>query len=289
MHLILHSLSHSFLDTLKIIPFIFLMYLIIEYFEHKNNTFLSHFLMKAKKAGPIFGSLFGSVPQCGFSVIASDLYAKGAITLGTLIAIFISTSDEAVPILLSHPKKAHLVVNLILIKLIFGIVFGFLVDFIYKKKIKPSCDKHEHEQHHHFHGNCESCGEGLIKPALIHTVKIFVFIFIASFLITCLTEYIGEVALSSFVLHGSLIQPFLAAIVGLIPNCAPSVILTQSYISGLISFGSLIAGLSANAGIGILVLFKHNKNTKENLAVLAILYIISSISGLILEFIPFIY
>ena len=283
MHLVTHSLIHAFLDSIKILPFIFIMYIIIEYIEHKNNTDLSHFLMKTKGPAPLFGSILGAVPQCGFSVIASDLYAKGAISLGTLIAIFISTSDEAVPILLSNPQKAHIVINIMIVKIIIATLFGFISDFIYKKSRGHGCED-EHE-HHHFHGNCESCDEGFLKPAIIHTIKIFAFIFIASVILTFFTELLGEERLSGYLLKGSYFQPFIASLMGLIPNCVPSVILTESYISGMIGFGSLIAGLSSNAGVGLMILFKANKNTKENLMIMALLFVIGSIAGIILQFI----
>ncbi len=283
MQFIAHSLIHSFTDSIKILPFIFIMYIIIEYIEHKNNTDLSHFLMKAKGPAPLYGSLLGAIPQCGFSVIASDLYAKRTLSLGTLVAIFISTSDEAVPILLSNPHKAYLVINVILLKIIIGTIFGFIIDLFYRKKLSSGCDK-EHE-HHHFHGNCESCEEGFFKAAVIHTVKIFVFIFIASFILTIFTEILGEEKLSSFLLKNSFLQPFIAALIGLIPNCVPSVILTESYIAGMIDFGSLIAGLSSSAGVGLMILFKANKSLKENLTILLLLFLIGGISGCVLQLI----
>ena len=283
MHLIYHSFLHSFSDSIKILPFIFLMYILIEYIEHKNNTDLSHFLMKAKGAAPLYGSLLGAVPQCGFSVIASDLYAKKSLSLGTLIAIFIATSDEAVPILLANPHKAYHVVNVILIKIIIGTFFGFFIDLFFKRNLSRGCDK-EHE-HHHFHGNCESCDEGFLKPAVIHTVKIFIFIFIASFFLTVFTEIMGEDKLSEILLKDSYIQPFIASLIGLIPNCVPSVILTESYISGMLDFGSLIAGLSSSAGVGLMILFKENKNLKENFIILLLLFLIGGTSGSLIKLI----
>ncbi len=281
MHLATHILFHSFLDTIKIIPFIFLMYLLIEYFEHKNNTHINHKLMGSKRAGVFLGGIFGSIPQCGFSVIASDLYAKRAITLGTLIAIFIATSDEAVPIILSHPDKAYMVFELIFIKIIIAVIWGLLIDLFVKKESRIICE--EKEEHHHFHGNCESCDEGIVKSAVIHTVRIFIFVFIASFIFSLLVELIGEVKLTSLLLKDSFLQPFFASLIGLIPNCAASVILTQSFLKGIITFGSLVAGLCSGAGVGLLVLFKRNKNIKENITILVILVLIGTLSGLLIE------
>lgn len=278
----LHVFEHAFLDSIKILPFIFLMYLLIEYFEHKNNTGLSHLLMKSKRLGPVYGALLGSIPQCGFSVIAADLFSKKAVTAGTLIAIFIATSDEAVPIILSHPQKAYLVAAVIGVKIIIAIICGILIDIFYKNKgPKNVCHKEEH--HDHFHGNCESCDDGILKSAILHTVKIFAFVFIATLILTWLLESVGEDALSSYLMKNSAIQPFVAALIGLVPNCAASVILTQTFLAGAISFGSLIAGLSSGAGVGILLLFKKNSNIKQSLGIIAILYIIGALSGVILQ------
>lgn len=277
----LHVLEHTFLDSIKILPFIFLMYLLIEYFEHKNNTGLSHLLMKSKKFGPVYGALLGSIPQCGFSVIAADLFSKKAVTMGTLIAIFVATSDEAVPIILSHPQKAYLVAEVIGIKVIIAIICGVLIDLFYKNRTENVCHKEEH--HEHFHGNCESCDDGILKSAILHTVKIFVFVFIATFILTWLLESVGEEALASYLMKNSAVQPFVAALIGLVPNCAASVILTQAFLADAITFGSLIAGLSAGAGVGVLLLFKKNNNLKQSLGIIAILYIIGALSGVILQ------
>jgi len=280
----MHCLTHAFFDTLKVIPFIFIIYLIIECFEHKNNTALSHFLMKSKRLAPLFGALLGSVPQCGFSVIASDLFSKRSITLGTLLAIFIATSDEAVPIILATPSKAYLVFGLVMTKLAIAIVFGTLIDIIYKPHTHVEhC--HIEEKHDHFHGNCESCDDGILKSALIHTAKLFIFIFIANLIFGFAIEKIGEKHLAGLLLKGSFFQPFLSAVVGLVPNCAASVLLTESFLSGAISFGSLISGLTSSAGVGLLLLLKRNKNRKQNLMVLVLLYLTGAISGTIIQLI----
>ncbi len=280
----MHCLLHAFFDTLKVIPLIFIIYLIIEYFEHKNNTALSHTLMKSGKLGAVYGALLGSVPQCGFSVIASDLFSKKSISLGSLLAIFIATSDEAVPIIVATPSKAHLVFWLIGIKLFIAIIFGVIIDLSYRPKshLDPC---HVEEKHEHFHGNCERCEGGILKSALIHAVKLFVFIFIANLIFGIAIDALGEYRLSGFLLKDTVFQPFIAALVGLIPNCSASVLLTQSFISGAISFGALIAGLCSSAGVGLLLLFKRNKNLKENLLILAILYAIGVISGIVIQLI----
>lgn len=280
----MHILEHAFFDTLKIIPFIFLIYLIIEIFEHRNNTWISHRLMKSNKAGALYGAILGSIPQCGFSVIAADLYSKKAITLGTLIAIFVATSDEAVPILLSSPNKAGFVIEVIAAKLIIAVICGFLIDSFYRQEVSyVICEKEEH--HEHFHGNCENCEGGILKSAIKHTVKIFIFVFLATVILSFVIETVGQEKISSYLLKNSFFQPFVAALIGLIPNCAASVVLTQSFLSGAISFGSLIAGLSSGAGVGILLLIKRNKNIKQNIFIISILYLIGVLSGVIINLI----
>ena len=278
----MHILEHSFIDSVKIIPFIFLIYLLIEYLEHKNNTFFTHKLMKSKGLGSVYGAIFGSVPQCGFSVIAADLFSKGSITVGTLIAIFIATSDEAVPIILSYPDMEYIVINIILIKIIIAIIAGVLIDLVYKRKATGE-ECHKEDEHHHFHGNCENCEGGIFKSALLHTVKIFLFILVANIILSFAIEGIGEENLSKYLLKGTAFQPFIAAAIGLIPNCTASVILTQSFLSGVISFGSLVAGLCSGAGVGTLLFLRRNKKIKESISVIGILYLIGVLSGVILQ------
>lgn len=274
-------LFEAFFDSIKILPFIFVVYFLIEHIEHKNNTDLSHFLMKSKHLGPFLGAILGCIPQCGFSVVASDLFSKKAITLGTLVAIFISTSDEAIPIILSTPSQIGLVLKVISIKFLIALVCGVVIDLFLRKKTTNECNKsHEHT---HFHGNCEKCEGGVLKSALWHSVKIFVFIFLVSLVLGFCVEILGEERLSSFLMKGSVFQPVIASLIGLIPNCASSVILTQTYLSGAITFGSLIAGLSSGAGVGLMVLFKHNKNLKQNLGVLLTIYLIGTLSGIIIQ------
>ncbi len=278
----MHLLEHVILDTARVMPFIFIVYLIIEYLEHRSNTAISHTLMRAGRLGSVYGAALGSIPQCGFSVIAADLFSKNAISLGTLIAIFVATSDEAVPIILSYPDKAYLALVLIAVKIVIAIAFGVALDCVYKGSTNRNvCTKHEH--HEHFHGNCESCDGGVLRSALRHTLKIFIFVLIANLVFTAAIEAVGEDTLADYLLKDSVFQPFVAALIGLIPNCAASVLLTGSYLSGALSFGSLVAGLCSGAGVGVLLLFKRNKNIRQNLSVLGILYLIGIISGVVIE------
>ena len=283
--IILHSVVHAFLDTIKIMPFIFLIYLVIEYLEHKNNTTLSHRLMGHQKRGAVFGAIFGSIPQCGFSVIASDMYSRRAITLGTLIAVFVATSDEAIPIILTEPGQWRLIIGVIGIKLVIAVFCGLLIDVIMNKR-ELDVDEHachEHDHHDHFHGNCETCEGGPVRSALVHAVRIFIFLFIVSFILTVLIESLGEERMAEVLLKDTFVQPFIAALIGLIPNCAASVMITEAYLSGAVTFGSMIAGLTSGAGVGVLYLFKRNHNMKQNLFILALMFLIGAVSGVVLQ------
>ena len=273
---IIHELLHALIETLKAIPFLFLAYLLMEFIEHKASSKMESTMKKIGSSGPAIGSLLGCIPQCGFSVSASNLYTAGIITEGTLIAVFLTTSDEALPILISNPNAHSAIWKLIVCKLCIGILAGFIIDFILKKaKIK----KVEIDL-------CEDCGcdneEGIIKPSLKHTLKISVFILIINVVLGLLIYFLGEEKLQAILLTDSLIQPFITALIGLIPNCAVSVMLTNLYVDGALSFGSAIAGLCSGAGIGLTVLLKANKAKKENIRIIAVLYSISAIFGFIL-------
>ena len=258
------------------LPFIFIIYLIIEYFEHKNNTALSHILTKSKKVGPIIGALLGSMPQCGFSVIGADLFSKKSITMGTIVAIFIATSDEAIPIILSVPGEWKTAVLIIIVKIVIAIISGLAIDLVYKGYIR--------EEHTH-HANCDVCNSGIFKCALRHTIRIFIFILITSALLSIITDAVGVETITNYLQRFTLLQPFIVSLIGLIPSCAISVILTECFLLKIIPFSSLIAGLCSSAGVGLLLLFKRNRSMKENLTIVLILYLIGAISGLIIQLI----
>ncbi|MBQ3053315.1 MAG: arsenic efflux protein [Clostridia bacterium] len=283
MEIIREILLEALLDSVKLIPVLFLVYLLIEYLEHKNNNGAHHLFMKSGKAGPLYGGLFGCIPQCGFSVIASELYSKKAITLGTLVAIFVSTSDEAIPILLAEPRYFKQMLLLIGAKLLIALIFGFAIDLLYKSgDVHKACEHKDHE-HIHYHGNCEDCHDGVLKSAIIHCIKIFVFIFLVSVVLGFLMEYLGDFV--KYVSSNNILQVLITPIVGLIPNCAASVVLTQLYIEGGITLGALTGGLCAGAGVGLVVLLKLNRNQKENLKIIGIMYLIGVISGAVINLI----
>lgn len=314
-----HALEHSAI----LLPFLFVSYVLIEVIENAFSKKINGKFFKGK-AAPLIGAGFGIVPQCGFSVVATDLYAQKKITVGTLIAIFITTSDEAIPILLGNLTNLNAVKNLlalIAVKFVLGVLMGYLIDFIVKKankqKVQPtlaetsfksvhehtaeeditveqdhSADEHEHEHHEEFvHKGC--CGHDIEEtkqhPAkqyllhpLIHTLKVFAYILIVNIVFELILHYVGEDSLQQFLQSSYYFAPLIACLIGLIPNCASSVVLTNLLVIGGLSFSACIAGLIVNAGIAYLVLFKQNKNTKANFAILGTMFAIGLATGYIL-------
>lgn len=267
----------ALLDALKAFPFLFLAYLLIEYIEHYMNKASLEQLLKRKKTSVCAGALLGVVPQCGFSVTASNLYATGLISSGTLLAVFLATSDEAVPILLVRPDMWSDVGVILCLKVVIALAAGLLMDYFWK-------DNHREPQFekvcHHCH--CEE-EQGIVKPALIHTGKMFLFILALNLILGILLEYCSETLISALFLNGSVFQPFVAALFGLIPNCAPSVALTQLYIQQQISFGSLVAGLCSGAGLGMAVLFRINDDRRECVKILGALYGVAVAAGMVIN------
>lgn len=273
-------ISETLIDGLKLLPFLFLTFLILELIGHKTSKKNSELIHKADRFGPLIGSILGIIPQCGFSVMATNFYAMRVISLGTLIAIYLSTSDEMLPLLISQHAKLSLIFTIILIKIIVGIIFGFLIDILLRKErkqanIKEFCD-HEH---------CD-CKHSIFKSALKHTLHIFLFILIVTFLLNTLFEFVGKDKLNSIFMKHSIFGPFMTSLIGLIPNCVSSIIITELYLNSAITFASLISGLLANSGIGLLLLFKVNKDKKQNFRILFLLYFISALVGFILNFVP---
>lgn len=277
-------LADAFLDSAKLLPLLFLIYFAVEYLEHENNNFMHHLFSKSKRLGPLLGAIFGTVPQCGFSVIASELYAKRAVTLGTLLAIFLATSDEAIPLMLAHPDRLPQLFALLGIKFVIAVFFGFLIDFIFKSRVEDMDCVHDHAGHSHFHGNCESChSDSVVFTACKHAVKIFVFIFIVNLIFGLAAEHISP--FMQFITDHKITQTLAASLFGIIPNCAASVVLTELYLGGKITLASLVGGLCTGAGVGLVVLFKQNKSLKHNIAVTALLYMIGAGMGIILQFV----
>lgn len=275
--MILHALEHAFLDTIRMVPFLLAAFLALEALEHYSNNYMNRVLGKVGKAGPAVGAVFGCVPQCGFSVAAANLYSGGVITLGTLLAVFLSTSDEAVLILLGNPGSGPVIVRLLLGKVLIGIGFGYLADLVLRNK----------KEEKHIEDLCRSCGcsdhGGILKPALKHTVRLTAYILVFTFVLNVLLEWIGMDTLTAILGRDTWFQPLLTALLGLIPNCASSILITELYLAGGLSFAAAMSGLCAGAGVGLAVLFKTNRPMKENLGILALLYVISAAVGLLLE------
>lgn len=276
----------TLVDSIKLLPFLLVTYLIMEYIEHKTGEKAKNVIQKSGKFGPLFGSILGNFPQCGFSAAAANLYAGKIITLGTLIAIFLSTSDEMLPVLISEAAPITTILQILAIKLAIGMIAGFIIDAIGQVSKKKKQESVEDEIGHiceHEHCHCEE--GGIFKSAIQHTLHIFFFILLISFFINSIIYWIGEENLANLILNMPIIGPVIAGLVGLIPNCAGSVILTQLYLGQVISFGAMIGGLLVGSGIGILILFRVNKNRKENFKILALLYGIGVVSGIIIDFI----
>lgn len=282
MQEVLDILKDVIIDSVKLLPFLFVTYLIMEYIEHKTSQKVKDKIQKSGKYGPLFGGLVGIVPQCGFSVSATNLYSARVITLGTLLSVYLATSDEMLPILISETISISTILEILFLKLVIGIVAGFLIDFIINKFIKNKEKEKIEEICEHEHCHCE---RGIVKSAIKHTINIFIFIFIITFIISWIISLIGEETIANFISQNLILGPVIAGIIGLIPNCASSVILTELFVQNIISMPVLISGLCVNAGVGLLVLFKTNKNIKENLTITGILYSIGVIAGIILEFI----
>ena len=281
-----HVLLHTLQETAWTFLIILICYVIIELVE----TSLSQKLQKTKKWSPVLGSVFGLIPQCGFSVVATDLFAKRHLSIGTLLAVFIATSDEALPIILSKPDKALMILPLLGIKLVFGIVVGYLVDLIYTKSKQQMREHEVHCEHTpvEHKGCCDHSIENTTKTnpwkqyllhPLVHTLKIYAYIFVVSFAFGLLVHYVGETNITNFLEGSKHFAPLVSCLIGLIPNCASSVIISNLFITGGLSFGACVAGLICNAGLGLFVLFKQNKHIKENLCIVAILITTSLVVG----------
>lgn len=270
-------LEHALLDSLQTLPFLFLAYLLIEFLEHHASGKMEKALAGSGKLGVVIGALLGCVPQCGFSAIAANLYAGRIITLGTLMAVFLSTSDEMIIIMLSEPGHVGEMLLLIGIKVVIAVLAGLVIDFIVKKNngsgeenIKKLCS------------GC-GCEHGIFLSALKHTVSIFAIVLAANIVLGGLIHLVGEENLGKFMLSGSFFQPILAAVIGLIPNCAASVLITELYIGGALTLSSAVAGLCAGAGVGLIVLFRANRNLKDCVRIILLLFGISAAAGLLLS------
>ncbi len=286
-------LLEAFKDTLAMMPWLLGIYIALEFLENRSESFIGEKISHKKGIAPFLGALLGCIPQCGFSVIAATLYTRRCISRGTLLAVFISTSDEAVPVILAQHEKAPVVLWLLLVKVILATIAGYAVDLIFKK----DAAEEPHSPHAPVipeggHRHCDCHGHGQEIPRwkafflfpLKHTLKVLFFIFIISLIIGFLIAGSGKAGLGRFFFSGTFLQPLIAVLVGLIPNCAASVAITEVYLKGAITFGSAIAGLSASGGLGLLVLVKENQDRKETALIIGLLVLISLTAGILLNF-----
>ncbi|MBO5671225.1 MAG: arsenic efflux protein [Clostridia bacterium] len=308
----IHLIEHTLKDTLGILPFLFLSYLLMEWLEHRAGERTARVLRRSGRVGPLLGGLLGVVPQCGFSASAAGLYAGRVISVGTLLAVFLSTSDEMLPILISHRVSMGTILTILGIKVLIAALAGMLVDLLWHPSNHTAHKHHEHHtdhahehghahHHHHEHGEgerpqtaihemCESegchCERGIFLSALIHTLKIFGFILLITFLFTALIETVGEDQLGRLLSSVPVLGQLIAGLIGLIPNCAASVVITKLYLEGLISCGCMMAGLLVGAGIGVMVLFRVNhRHMWDNVRLVGILYAVGVLAGVLIDLI----
>lgn len=273
----------AFLDTVKVFPFLLVIYILIELLEHRTSFTRNRKILQGNLA-PLIGTATGLVPQCGFSVMAANLYDKGLIRTGTLLAVLIATSDEAFIILLSSGTAAAAIMPLVVIKLLVGVGVGYLVNFIYSAEKLAEGDV---EEIHAYSCGREHDGKSELKiylvGPLLHSLKIALYLLIVNLVFGFVIDAVGEETIASAMIGGVYFQPFITALIGLIPNCASSVIITGAYINNAITFGSCVAGLCANAGLGLVVLYKNTKKIKRNIVFTIVLYIISAAAGLVVN------
>ncbi len=274
LHETLHILWHSFTETLKMAPILFLAYLFMEWLEQKEGSKMAENFKKAKRGGPLFGALAGIIPQCGFAGAIAGMYAAGTVTAGTLLAVMLSTSDEMLPVLLSAGISVGSIILILILKLFIGVICGFTADFFIRRK--------NAEQKEDIHGFCErehcSCKDGIFLSALKHTLKILVIIFVVSIVLHIAIELIPEETLRT-VLNYPVLSQLVASLIGLIPSCAVSVTLTNLYVEGALGLAPLLCGLLTNGGVGLLVLYRVNENRKNSLFITALLLVSGLIFG----------
>ena len=277
---VIDLLLDSAIDSIKLVPFLFLTYLLMEFLEHKAGARSRKVMAGTGKTGPVIGAVFGMFPQCGFSAAASGLYAGRVITVGTLMAVFLSTSDEMLPIMISKQVSPAVIGKILICKVVVAVIAGFAVDLGMRALGKTQGTEHIHDLCEKEHCECEN---HWVKSSIRHTWQVFVFIFIASFVLNVLIAIIGKQTIAAFVSRNEAISIVLVGLVGLIPNCAASVVITELLLTGMIPFGAAMTGLLVGSGVGILVLFRMNRHVKENIAIVGILYAVSVIAGFILN------
>ena len=281
LHVFEHALEHTIADTISLLPFLFITYLAMELMEHYAGGKFQKAIQNSGKYGPFFGAVLGVMPQCGFSAAAASFYSARIIGVGTIIAVFLSTSDEMLPILLSASIPAGTIAKILLTKVAIACVSGYLASFVYQKFLQKKDGEMD------IHIVCEeehcSCEDGVLKSAVKHTVKIFFYIFIIALVLNAVIEGVGEDSLTQVFSNVPVAGQMAASLVGLIPNCASSVVITQLYLKGIISAGMMMSGLLVNAGIGSLVLIRLNRDVKQNVGILTTVYCFGVVWGILID------
>ena len=288
MEIFIDVLKDVMIDGLKVLPFLFITYLVMELIEHRTGEKAKKIIKKSGRFGPLLGGFLGVVPQCGFSAASATLYSARILSLGTLIAVFLSTSDEMLPIMISEAVEPALIFKILGIKLVLGIIYGFIIDLVIylfnRKKAKKEEEEAEEITHMCEHDHCH-CEKGIFKSSIKHTLSTWLFILLVTLIVGLIIGYIGEDNVKEFIAHIPVVGLLVSGLFGLLPNCAGSVIITELYLEQMISFGSMMAGLLVASGVGILILFRTNNHLKQNLAIVSVLYVLGIISGLILDLI----
>ena len=277
----LEVVEDTLIDGLKLVPFLFITYLFMEILEHRMNNNVRQKIVKAGKTGPVWGGILGVLPQCGFSTAAASLYSGGIITVGTLISVFMSTSDEMLPILISRASGAGMILKILAVKVLIAVISGLVAEYVYvkiflKKEREPDIHTVYEEEHCH-------CEDGSLVSAIKHTIKITIYIIIISFALNVITHFWGIENMEGLFSSVPVIGVLLSALIGLIPNCASSVVITEFYLDGVISAGSMMAGLLVNAGVGMLVLFRLNRHIKQNLSIILAMYFLGVFWGFVIQ------
>ena len=278
LHMLWHALGHCLKEVGLILPLLYLTYLLMEVIEHRAGDRLTAVIRRSGRIGPLLGGVVGILPQCGFSAAAAGLYAGRVITLGTLVAVFLSTSDEMVAVLLAGGIKFPAVLCILLLKAVLAVACGFLCDLLIRPqreevKVEEFCEQE----------NCHCEGKGVFLAALFHALKVALFIFLVSFGLHIAIKLLGEERIGALAFNLPVVGHLLSTLIGLIPNCAASVVLTELYLGGAMSLGAMLSGLLAGAGVGVLVLFRANRHLKENILILLGLYGVSVVLGLLID------
>ena len=288
MELLVDILLDALIDTAKLVPFLFVTYLAMEALERVAGSKTSEMVERAGHAGPLIGALLGAFPQCGFSAAAATLYAGRVVTLGTLIAVFLATSDEMIPIMIAEQADPVLVLKILGVKVTVGMVMGFVIDAVaYLMRRNATGELHIHEICEADHCHCHDDSGGVLRSALNHTLQVTLFIFLVSLVLTAAVELVGEDRFAQFLVANPELSVVASALVGLIPNCAASVIITELYLEGSLGFGAAMAGLLVSAGIGLLVLFRTNRRLRENAGIVVLLFAIGVVWGLVFTAVDF--